>query len=102
MIEPLLQNRLTCLRALLSSESGFSRASLPFFSSSDLPTWGLTCLGALLLSEPAANSLFLQRSFFSYLLGSLQGTDHHFKKQCKPTQDGPSLAMPVALMALPV
>ena len=49
---------LTCLRALLLSESGFSRASLPFFSSSDLPTCRLTCLGALLLSESAANSLF--------------------------------------------
>ena len=62
------QNHLTCLGALLLSESGFCRASLLFLSSSDLPTQGLTCLGALLLSESAANSLFFCRyplDFFS-------------------------------------
>ena len=61
-------NHLTCLGALLLSESGFCRASLLFLSSSDLPTQGLTCLGALLLSESAANSLFFCRyplDFFS-------------------------------------
>ena len=35
-------------------------SELLFLSSSDLPTQGLTCLGALLLSESAANSLFLR------------------------------------------
>ena len=95
MIEPLLKNRLTCLRALLLSESGFSRASLPFFSSSDLPVWGLTCGGPLLLSESAASSLFFSTGFLLFLpsLGSLQGT----------AQDGPFLghACP-PLVALPV
>ena len=69
------QNHLTCLGALLLSESGFCRASLLFLSSSDLPTQGLTCLGALLLSESAANSLFFCRyplDFFS--IASLKKT----------------------------
>ena len=97
MIEPLLKNRLTCLRALLLSESGFSRASLPFFSSSDLPIWGLTCGGPLLLSESAASSLFFrQGSFFSYLLWALCKEPRKMALfwPCLPSLGGPSCVRP--------
>ena len=98
-------NRLTCLRALLFSESGFSRASLPFFSSSDLPVWGLTCGGPLLLSESAASSLFFSTGFLLFLpLGLFARNRPAFQKAMQAHTRWQALLWPClpGLMALPV